>query len=201
MLRRELNLLTNIVYFPLIIYLTAFVSLIFIRNLLIIEILIVPLISWWIVWAIYEYIQDYNFNLLSTYPNLHLKHNYYRILTLVTFHFLVLTFFLLIYYSGDFFPLLIQYTCQIFIFSGISLLIFSIIKNVEATLCIIIIYIVGEWFGLSKILIWYHAFYFYSDPAPIRLIIDKAFLNTLIGWGSFLLFHYIMKLRIKGFFK
>ncbi|QSX24150.1 hypothetical protein [Priestia megaterium] len=200
MLRRELNLLNHIVYFPIFVYLIAFISLIFVKNLLIVEVLIVPLISWWTVWAVNEYIQDYNFDLLSTYPNLHLKYNYWRIFTLSIFHFLVLTLVLLIFYSNNFISLWIQYTCQILVFSGFSLLLLILIKNVEATLCIIIIYIVGEWFGLSKIIIWYHAFYFYSDPAPISLIIDKAILNALVGWGGLVLFHYIMKLRIKGFF-
>ncbi len=149
------------------------------------EFLIAPLACWWIIYLYFEYFEGGLQELIPCYPLSSWYHGIYRVLTFISIYLLLLIGGLWIVHSvieeQRYVPLLIYFGTLSLLFATFGFLLVSICKNIITPIVIIAIYVVTEYLTNGKMMPWYHAMAFITNPFSIEDVTFKGITNILIS--------------------
>lgn len=171
-------------YIPLFIYLAIFLYLLVVpeQAILVIELIITPLSSWWTIWYFHDYLCRDGKKVLVTYPTSHLKYLFNHFYLYVLLYLLLILMLNVIFFEPVYFiSSLIQFTSQASFFIGTSLFFMAVFRSVDITISIIVFNVISQIIDIGHILMLYNPFFFNQEILPIGEVIDKSLNNLLYG--------------------
>lgn len=166
------------------IYLTSNQTLDLLMALPVIEFIVVPLSSWWIVYLFYDYYENNALEILLSYPISTDEHGFFRIIfftMLYTIQSLILMGYMVMFSEASLSLLLLQYVPQYLFFVGLSFLCMTLFHNVGVTLTVIAFYTATEFLTGGELTPWYHVFFYNEALLSFEQLIIKSILTLLIG--------------------
>lgn len=149
------------------------------------EFILVPFSSWWIIYLYYDYFDRDGLEILLSYPLTNAEHGLLRILLFIIFY-TILSLFLFIYVSSNssatLLVLLLQYIPQFLFFGGISFFLMTLFRNSSIAITIIAFYVTTEVLTKGQFIPWYHVFFANEVPLGINDVINKSILNLILSF-------------------
>lgn len=193
-LKFDIKSMGIVFYIPIIISIVTFIYCIYLARsestfnttiaLPLIEFLIIPLVSIWIVYIFYDYYENDGIELLLTYPLSNFEHGFIRIITFIILYIICnLGIFIFVAYktNASIVILLVQYVAQLTFIGGIAFFLLAIFKNISISITIIAFYVGTEFLTNGELFPWYHVFFFNRSILNFYEVINKSIITIIIG--------------------